>query len=703
MKEKSIIIFSVVVLLMINTLGFSQTNATPSRSDTKTLLWLYSATDQYSGPMDASVTLEYYFLRESIGDKTFLSVSIHYKSMTYTPNFGGYRYKLHNKLYKQDELQSFDSRGVDCFTDVILTRVSIGNLSVDGFSKKFGYNGSIHRFDQIGEISRTKNLNDYSLNVVLSTCSSIGWNDGNCVSERINNFEKGVKNKSEYKNAILKADQAFQLKDWAQARQYYRQASTIFPNENYPKDQLERIKDTEEDLATAKNNNNLTAGNATGSNANSPNQNQSTNNTANKAGGQGGNSNTNKGSGNFTNDNSQTGSSANSNSQTGSYTNSNSQTGTSTNNNNQSGEITNMSDPIGLGNRTESIQVYQQNGKYYAKNSNGSITQTTKQYFDDVHKTVASNKQIEIDNAKLRNDPLAGYTNQPNNWGNINPMTSTNSNSSNLNSFTQGLERGQQISNALSPAINQWADNINANREREAQAQMQREEAQARRDEENRRREAAAAEIRANKLRLVNNRKSLIAKYRDGVTPLSSQTKGAAEVYFFVYSYEASTLENNNPIIYISNVFSVAKYADGTWPFKTSLMESISKTNKGLNLILSGFYLSQSVADQNQQYFVNNANSYGFAINNITYSGKKSSASTGANTDYWGNPTKESVKQPNEEINTIPEQKTSKVELDFWGNPIKKEAQQPNSETQIKQEPVSPKAKVDFWGNPIKE
>ena len=132
MKTVNTFIFSVIVLLTINTYVFSQSDVKPSRSETKSEIWHYTASNQTSGPMDANVVLEYYFFRETVGDKKLLGVNIHYKSMEYTTGPGGYRFKLNGKIYTQDEIQSWDSRGTDCFADVVLDVVSINNLGVNG-------------------------------------------------------------------------------------------------------------------------------------------------------------------------------------------------------------------------------------------------------------------------------------------------------------------------------------------------------------------------------------------------------------------------------------------------------------------------------------------------------------------------------------------------------------------------------------------
>mgnify|MGYP000877029629 CR=1 FL=1 len=194
------------VLFLSSLLFFKTVNAqaasSPSRSETKTAYAFYTASNQSHGPMDATVTLEYYFFREYIGDKYFLGINIHYQNMQYSPNYGGYRFKLNGKIYTQQELQLYDSRGIDCFTDVVLNKVTIRDLGITGVSKKITYYGAINRFDGLLEISKTQDLNTFSLITATSTCSDIGYNQNyECVSKRINDFDKGVK------NAFQKTDQ----------------------------------------------------------------------------------------------------------------------------------------------------------------------------------------------------------------------------------------------------------------------------------------------------------------------------------------------------------------------------------------------------------------------------------------------------------------------------------------------------------------
>ena len=216
---------------------------------------------------------------------------------------------------------------------------------------------------------------------------------------------------------------------------------------------------------------------------------------------------------------------------------------------------------------------------------------------------------------------------------------------------------------SLADGLSQLGAEAEAQRAREAQQQQARAEAQARQ-------QAAEAAARAKQQQLIASRKGLIAKFPDGKTPLSSQAAEANEAYFFTYSYDESTIESNAPVIYISNTFAVPKYPDGTWPFKSMMMENITKSVKIPGLKLSGYYMSQAQADQQQQFLANGARVYGFLIKDIYYASKKSTANSGVQTDYWGNPVKTEQEILSAQSGQIQEPVNNKPKLDYWGNPI---------------------------------
>lgn len=219
------------------------------------------------------------------------------------------------------------------------------------------------------------------------------------------------------------------------------------------------------------------------------------------------------------------------------------------------------------------------------------------------------------------------------------------------------LNKTTEFIDAATPFINQISANMQAKREAEERQRL-----------EQLKRERAAAEAKAKWLALISNRKKLIAAFPEGKTPLSSQPKAIKEVFFFVYSHEPASIETQNPVLHVSNVFSMPRHEDGTWPFKSSLMEHIQKSITGLNLTLSGFYTDKASALGQQQYLSSKAGDYGFILKSISYAPKKTTAaSTSGETDFWGN--------SNRDTKTKSDQKTSpdksEAKVDFWGNPVK--------------------------------
>jgi hypothetical protein len=283
MKNKTIFFFSLCVLFTTNNQLFSQSTPNPNKSDIKTAIWTFTLPDDATyGPMDINAKFEYFFLRETFGDKSYLGFNIKVTEITYATKFNGsYRFKYHGKVYKHIDLQAWDSKGMDGFTNVKITGFHF-TISVNGIGSQQNCNSYNYASNlKIAEIGKTVNLNSFDLNFVHSAATDIRCENISNLIDRINNYEKGIKNKKEYDNAIQKADQAFQSKNWSGAKQLYNQASTISPNENHPKNQLEKIKQEEDNVAASNNSN------STSNSSNSYNQNPNTNNSQNNASNQG--------------------------------------------------------------------------------------------------------------------------------------------------------------------------------------------------------------------------------------------------------------------------------------------------------------------------------------------------------------------------------------------------------------------------------
>ena len=202
-----------------------------------------------------------------------------------------------------------------------------------------------------------------------------------------------------------------------------------------------------------------------------------------------------------------------------------------------------------------------EDGKSYRKDKNGDYIEISSDEYQSLKSANAqmASRTTNPGAGPVQNAPTSPTIGMPENTSGNDPLANYNySNSSNSSAAVQ-------IMNSAAPLINQWANQMQANREREEQAEANRLEiiAQVEREE---------AKKRAEKGQLAASRKALLEKFPDGKTPLSYQVKDASKVYFFTYSYKASSLEGSAPELFISNVFPVAKYGDGSWPFKNNLL-----------------------------------------------------------------------------------------------------------------------------------
>lgn len=134
---------------------------------------------------------------------------------------------------------------------------------------------------------------------------------------------------------------------------------------------------------------------------------------------------------------------------------------------------------------------------------------------------------------------------------------------------------------------------------------------------------------------LTGIRTDLFSRFKEGSLPLSSSKLSASTIYYFVYAYDPAQLGAKNPGLYVSNIFPVSRYSDGTWPFKTSITNDISKLTP-YGEVLHGYYTSQQEAAAMQKGLTDVFKKSGGSISAINYKGKKTTttATSGA-ADFW--------------------------------------------------------------------
>lgn len=200
-------------------------------------------------------------------------------------------------------------------------------------------------------------------------------------------------------------------------------------------------------------------------------------------------------------------------------------------------------------------------------------------------------------------------------------------------------------------------NNAKANKERkEAQAQLRAEK------------EAALRHVQEQERKMISGiRTDLFKRFKEAAFPASNSKIQANTLYFFAYSYDPALIGAKNAVLYVSNVFQVDKYSDGTWPFKNSIVGDISKLTP-FTEVIHGYYFNANEAEQMRQAMMSIfKESYG-GINLFTYRGKKSlssSSSSAAKLDFWETGKKHAAdstkKQPADST-----KKTAKD--DFWKN-----------------------------------
>ncbi len=181
----------------------------------------------------------------------------------------------------------------------------------------------------------------------------------------------------------------------------------------------------------------------------------------------------------------------------------------------------------------------------------------------------------------------------------------------------------------------------------------------------------AQEELRQQKDAMVNNmiieekrllsgiRTDLFSKFKEGNLPLSSANISENTIYYFAYAYDPAQLGLKNPTLFLSNVFAVNKYSDGTWPFKTSITTSIYKLTP-YQEVLHGFYKNKDEAMSMQKAMQDVFAKTGGLISPINYKSKSTVSSSSSNTDFW-----ETGKKAKE---ASTKDKTPVKKEDFWNN-----------------------------------
>ncbi|MDP5200242.1 hypothetical protein [Flavobacterium sp. DG2-3] len=105
--------------------------------------------------------------------------------------------------------------------------------------------------------------------------------------------------------------------------------------------------------------------------------------------------------------------------------------------------------------------------------------------------------------------------------------------------------------------------------------------------------------------------------------PLASQEK-APTIYYFIYSHNGLESEYGASA-YVSNVFEVGRYNDGTRAYTATVKNEIAGLTPYPET-LHGYYYTLDQAEQKRSELIGSLQNYGVMINYITYKGKPGAA-----------------------------------------------------------------------------
>lgn len=236
----------------------------------------------------------------------------------------------------------------------------------------------------------------------------------------------------------------------------------------------------------------------------------------------------------------------------------------------------------------------------------------------------------------------------------------------------QAADQLTQSVGAMASAIGSMIADAKAKKEREKQRELI--QAEQRRAEA----ERLAMERKFRK----ESREYVFANFKESIIPLSTSKVNLEKLYYFVYSYDQSKLEEAGMQYYSSNIIEIKKSGDGTWPYKRNIEEAIQSLTP-FKEIFHGYYNSLEEANQAKKAFETMLNNSNANYQSISFMEKKSSPTEKENS------LKESLW--NDNLNLEKKKSTTSANKDlFWDSE--------NSQDSKNKSSISKKNNVvDFW------
>ena len=179
-------------------------------------------------------------------------------------------------------------------------------------------------------------------------------------------------------------------------------------------------------------------------------------------------------------------------------------------------------------------------------------------------------------------------------------------------------------------------------------------------------RQLAEDRIKAEEKKMITGiRTDLFSQFKEAVFPTAKMPAGT--LYFFAYAYDPQQIGFKQTSLYISNVFPISKYSDGTWPFKNSILGELRPLTP-YSEILHGYYGSEQQAEEMRQSMIKVFVQSGGSSKTFVYKGKKATVAAAGTQDFWENGNKtitDSIKIPSPTDST--KQKPA-AGNNFWNN-----------------------------------
>lgn len=135
----------------------------------------------------------------------------------------------------------------------------------------------------------------------------------------------------------------------------------------------------------------------------------------------------------------------------------------------------------------------------------------------------------------------------------------------------------------------------------------------------------------------IDNRRNAIAEFPSKDIPLGS-TEKAATIYYFIYAYDNTLSNENGATVYVSNVFEIARYNDGTRAYTTTVKNETDELTPYTE-VLHGYYYTQQQAEELRQSLIAKLTNNGVTISEVNYKGKPAAMPV-TNTNTQDNSTK---------------------------------------------------------------